>query len=123
MPLNWRFTVDAKDCASLVSQGPITSPVQPGKRLNIALPMKILLCSNGIRRFLRDIALSRDLGAPMTGEIERQLGQLIAKFGYKKLQDALALLVTKCAFQDWLCVANAVDRLARKIQPKANTQR
>src|SRR4030095_13683899 len=23
MPLNWRFTVDAKDCGSLVSQGPI----------------------------------------------------------------------------------------------------
>ena len=28
MPLNWRFTVGAKDCGSLVSQGPITSAFQ-----------------------------------------------------------------------------------------------
>jgi hypothetical protein len=57
----------------------------------------------------------------MTGEIERQLDKLIAKFGYERVRDALAPLVAKCAFQDWLCVANAVDRLARKarkVRPK-----
>src|SRR5690349_4732718 len=36
----------------------------------------------------------------MTGEIERELKQLIAKFGYEKVRDALAPLVAKCAFQD-----------------------
>jgi hypothetical protein len=64
-------------------------------------------------------SVSSELAAPMTGEIERELKQLIAKFGYKKVQDALAPLVTKCAFQDWLCVANAVDRLARKAESQA----
>jgi hypothetical protein len=59
-----------------------------------------------------------DLAAPMTGEIERQLRELIGKFGYEKVRDALAPLMAKCAFQDWLCVANAVDRLARKVRPK-----
>ena len=52
----------------------------------------------------------------MTTEIERQVEQLIAKFGYEKVRDALAPLVAECAFKDWLCVANAVDRLARKVR-------
>jgi hypothetical protein len=56
-----------------------------------------------------------DFAAPMTSEIERQLEELIAKFGYEKVREALAPLMAKCAFQDWLCVANAVDRLARKV--------
>jgi hypothetical protein len=43
----------------------------------------------------------------MTSEVERQLEQLIAKFGYENVCDALAPLVAKCAFKDWLCVANA----------------
>ena len=59
-----------------------------------------------------------DLAAPMTTEIERQLEQLIAKFGYEKVRDALGPLVAKCAFKDWLCVANAVDRLARKVRKR-----
>jgi hypothetical protein len=58
----------------------------------------------------------------MTGEIERELKQLIAKFGYEKVQDALAPLLAKCAFQDWLCVANAIDRLARKVRPKGSSK-
>jgi hypothetical protein len=45
-------------------------------------------------------SLSSDLAAPMTGEIERQLEQLIAKFGHEKVRDALAPLTAKCAFQD-----------------------
>ena len=68
-------------------------------------------------------SLSRDLAAPMTGEIERQLEQLIAKFGYEKVRDALTPLMAKCAFQDWLCVANAVDRLARKAAKPAGKER
>lgn len=34
MPLNWRFTVGAKDCGSLVSQGPITSAFQITNAVN-----------------------------------------------------------------------------------------
>jgi hypothetical protein len=60
--------------------------------------------------------VSTDFAAPMTGEVERQLEQLIAKFGYEKVRDALAPLMARCALQDWLCVANAVDRLARKAR-------
>ena len=54
------------------------------------------------------------LRAPITGEIERQLEQLVTRFGHRKVRDALTPLINKCAFQDWQCVANAVDRLARK---------
>ena len=61
-------------------------------------------------------AVPSEFAAPMTTEVERQLEQLIAKFGYEKVCDALAPLVEKCAFKDWLCVANAVDRLARKVR-------
>ena len=32
------------------------------------------------------------------------------------MRDALTPLINKCAFQDWQCVANAVDRLARKAR-------
>ena len=63
-------------------------------------------------------SVSSDFAAPMTTEVERQLKQLIAKFGHEKVRDALAPLMAKCAFQDWLCVANAVDRLARKGRPR-----
>ena len=34
MPLNWRFTVGAKDCGSLVCQGPITSAFQITNAVN-----------------------------------------------------------------------------------------
>src|SRR4029453_16099830 len=34
MPLNWRFTVGAKDCGNLVSQGPITSAFRITNALN-----------------------------------------------------------------------------------------
>lgn len=56
------------------------------------------------------------LEAPMTGDIEHQLERLIRKVGYRRVRDALASLVTKCKWNDWLCVANAVDRLARKVR-------
>jgi DUF1680 family protein len=67
-------------------------------------------------------SVSAEFAAPMTTEIERQLEQLIAKFGYEKVCDALAPLVEKCAFKDWLCVANAVDRLARKARRRSGTR-
>src|SRR5205085_3264580 len=54
------------------------------------------------------------LEAPITGEIERQLQVLMRRFGHRKVRDALTPLLDKCRIDDWLCVANAVDRLARK---------
>jgi hypothetical protein len=68
-------------------------------------------------------SVSSDLAAPMTGEIERQLEQLIARFGYEKVRDALAPLMAKCSFRDWLCVANAVDRLAQRAESQAGKKR
>ena len=49
---------------------------------------------------------------------ESELGQLIRKFGHDKVRDALTPLVTKCKWDDWLCVANAVDRVARKADKR-----
>jgi hypothetical protein len=50
----------------------------------------------------------------MTGDIERQLKQLVAQFGEQKVLKALAPLITKCKWNDWQCVANAARRIARK---------
>jgi hypothetical protein len=71
------------------------------------------------------LAHSRSTGleAPMTGEIERQLELLIRKFGYRKVREALTPLINKCAFSDWRCVANAVERLARKARRSELTKR
>ena len=55
-----------------------------------------------------------ELRAPMTREIELQLEQLVAKFGEKEVLEALDPLVTKCKWNDWQCVANAIQRIARK---------
>jgi hypothetical protein len=63
------------------------------------------------------------LRAPITGEIEGQLEQLVTRFGYRKVRDALTPLINKCAFQDWLCVANAVDRLGRKARKRVTKRR
>jgi hypothetical protein len=62
----------------------------------------------------RQNRIGPELQVPITGEIERQLARLIGKFGHRKVRDALTPLFGKCAHQDWQCVANAVDRLARK---------
>ena len=61
--------------------------------------------------------------APITGEIERQLEQLVTRFGHRKVRDALTPLINKCAFQDWQCVANAVDRLGRKARKRMTKRR
>ena len=50
----------------------------------------------------------------MTSEVERQLEQLVAKFGEEKVREALDPLITKCKWNDWQCVANALRRIARK---------
>ena len=55
-----------------------------------------------------------ELEAPITREVERQLEQLIFKFGEKKVCDVLGPLVTQCKWNDWQCVANAIRRIARK---------
>jgi hypothetical protein len=58
--------------------------------------------------------LPTELHAPMTTEVEQQLRALIRRHGAKKVHDALVPLLAKCKLNDWLCVANAVERLARK---------
>ena len=53
--------------------------------------------------FEQRLRLSR-LEAPITGEIEKQLQQLIDRYGLDGVEAALAPLVTKCKWQDWFCV-------------------
>ena len=55
-----------------------------------------------------------EMRAPMTTDVEQQLRALIRRHGAKKIHDALVPLLAKCKLNDWLCVANAVERLARK---------
>jgi hypothetical protein len=50
----------------------------------------------------------------MTTEIEKQLRALIRRHGAKKVHDALVPLLAKCKLNDWLCVASAVEQIARK---------
>src|SRR5262252_9381226 len=54
------------------------------------------------------------LRAPVTSEIERELKQLVAEFGEKKVLEALDPLVTKCKWNDCQCVANAIRRIAHQ---------
>ena len=58
--------------------------------------------------------LPPELRAPMTTEIEKQLRALIRRHGAKKVLDALTPLLAKCKLNDLLCVANAVEQIARK---------
>jgi hypothetical protein len=62
----------------------------------------------------RTLDIPSELQAPITGEIERQLKQFVALFGEKKVLEALDALVTKCKWNDWQCVANAIRRIRRK---------
>jgi hypothetical protein len=61
----------------------------------------------------RKLDISEELRAPITGEIERQLKQLVVQFGEKKVLEALGPLVNRCKWNDWQCVANAIRRIAR----------
>jgi hypothetical protein len=47
-----------------------------------------------------------NLAAPLEG--------LVAKFGEKQVLEALDRLVTKCKWNDWQCVADAIRRIARE---------
>jgi hypothetical protein len=62
--------------------------------------------------------LPAELLAPMTGEVEEQLRQLVQRFGIGKVRDALIPLIAECKFSDWQCVANAVDHIAKRQKPK-----
>ena len=55
-----------------------------------------------------------ELHAPMTTEVEKQLRALIRRHGAKNVLDALTPLLAKCKLDDWLCVADAIERIARK---------
>ena len=94
--------------------------VRPTKKRTSATPAlrALMAAGHSAAQHRKGGSLSGEFAAPMTTEIEQQLEQLIAKFGYEKVCDALAPLVEKCAFKDWLCVANAVDRLARKVRQR-----
>src|SRR5512132_3865997 len=45
-------------------------------------------------------------------DVERQLKQLVSKFGEKKIREALDPLITRCKWNDWQCVGNAIRRIA-----------
>src|SRR5436190_21047967 len=47
--------------------------------------------------------LPAELLAPMTGEVEQQLRELVEQFGVKKVHDALVPLIAECKFSDWQC--------------------
>jgi hypothetical protein len=72
------------------------------------------------RRQKKRKAVPAELLAPMTGEVEEQLRQLVQQFGVEKVRDALVPLIAKCKFSDWQCVASAVTRIAR-LQKRACT--
>ena len=55
-----------------------------------------------------------ELRAPITAEVEDDLQKLVAKFGEMKVLEALDPLVTKCKWNDWQCVANAIRGIARR---------
>jgi hypothetical protein len=62
----------------------------------------------------RKVRIPRQLHAPITADIEGDLKTLVARFGEKKVLEALDPLVTKCKWNDWQCVANAIRRIARE---------
>jgi hypothetical protein len=61
----------------------------------------------------RKLDIPPELRAPITAEIEDDLKNLVAQYGEKKVLEALDPLVTKCKWNDWQCVANAIRRIAR----------
>ena len=62
----------------------------------------------------RKLGFAPELRAPITAEIEDDLTNLVARFGEKKVLEALDSLLTKCKWNDWQCVANAIRRIARR---------
>jgi hypothetical protein len=70
-------------------------------------------------RRTRKLDIPAELRAPITGEIERQLKELVAQFGEQDVLEALVPLITKCKWNDWHCVANAIRRVARGNERRA----
>ena len=64
----------------------------------------------------RKLDIPSELQAPVTPEIEDDLQNLVTRFGEKKVLETLDPLVTKCKWNDWQCVANAIRRIARQKQ-------
>jgi len=92
---------------------PIKKPrVNPKRSLKAAVHRKTL------RQKKREL-VPAELFAPMTGEVEEQLRQLVQRFGVEKVRDALVPLIAECKFNDWQCVANAVTRIARQQKRSA----
>ena len=61
----------------------------------------------------RKLDIPPELRAPITAEIEDDLTNLVARFGEKKVLEALDPLITRCKWNDWKCVANAIQRIVR----------
>jgi hypothetical protein len=55
----------------------------------------------------------------MTAEVEQQLHEMVRQFGVKKVRDALTPLINKCAWNDWHCVATAIERIATRHKAAA----
>jgi hypothetical protein len=66
------------------------------------------------RTHRRKVDVPAELHAPITREIEEDLKNLVTKYGEKKVLEALDPLITKCKWNEWLCVANAIRRIARQ---------
>ena len=62
----------------------------------------------------RKLGIPAELHAPITGEVERKLKQLVTKLGETKVREALDPLITKCKWNDCQCVANSISRIARE---------
>src|SRR5689334_19640741 len=75
------------------------------------------------RRQKKREPIPAELLAPMAGEVEEQLRQLVQRFGVEKVRDALVPLIAECTFSDWQCVANAVTRIARRHKRNARRLR
>src|SRR5215468_7974560 len=71
------------------------------------------------RRGKKRVPVPAELLAPMTGEVEKQLRQLVQRFGIEKVRDALVPLIAECKFSDWQCVAEAVTGIARQQKRNA----
>ena len=65
-------------------------------------------------RLTRKLDIDPELRVPITANIEDDLKNLVARFGEDKVLEALDPLITRCKWNDWQCVANAIRRIARQ---------
>jgi hypothetical protein len=81
-------------------------------RTRVRKPRQLKVSKRRTRR--KKLHAPPELQAPITAEIEDDLKNLVARFGEEKVLEALGPLVTKCKWNDWQCVANAIRRVARQ---------